>query len=170
MKFSLIIPCYNEAKNIPLLLERCKDVTTSPGVEVVLVDNGSTDNTPQVLKELLPLYLNCRSIRVEENQGYGFGILSGLKASKGNIIGWTHADMQTDPQDFLLGIELFSKHGDDIFVKGVRYGRPLTDVLFTIGMSIFETNFKIMESRLIISIKIKSKIMWRIFPRIKKFA
>ncbi len=139
MKFSLIIPCYNEAKNIPLLLERCKDVTLYPGVEVILVDNGSTDNTPQVLEELLPLNSNCRSIRVEENQGYGFGILSGLKIAKGDIIGWNHADMQTDPQDFLYGIELFSKHGNDVFVKGVRYGRPLMDVLFTIGMSIFET-------------------------------
>jgi glycosyltransferase involved in cell wall biosynthesis len=87
----------------------------------------------------LPLNSNCRSIRVEENQGYGFGILSGLKTAKGDVIGWTHADMQTDPQDFLYGIELFNKHGNDVFVKGVRYGRPLMDVLFTIGMSIFET-------------------------------
>ena len=90
------------------MLERCKDVTLYPGVEVILVDNGSTDNTPQVLEELLPLNSNCRSIRVEENQGYGFGILSGLKIAKGDIIGWTHADMQTDPQDFLYGIEFFS--------------------------------------------------------------
>ena len=47
--------------------------------------------------------------------------------------------MQTDPQDFLLGIELFSQHGNDVFVKGVRFGRPLMDVFFTIGMSVFET-------------------------------
>ncbi len=139
MKFSLIIPCYNEASNIPLLLERCKGVTENLEVEVILVDNGSTDNTQQVLLELLPLYRNCRSIRVEENQGYGYGILSGLNSSIGEIIGWTHADMQTDPQDFLLGIELFSLHGNDVFVKGVRFGRPLMDVFFTIGMSVFET-------------------------------
>ena len=139
MKFSLIIPCYNEASNIPLLLERCKGVTENLEVEVILVDNGSTDNTQQVLLELLPLYRNCRSIRVEENQGYGYGILSGLNSSIGEIIGWTHADMQTDPQDFLLGIELFSQHGNDVFVKGVRFGRPLMDVFFTIGMSVFET-------------------------------
>jgi glycosyltransferase involved in cell wall biosynthesis len=139
MRFSLVIPCYNEAANLPLLLERCKELAIRPDVEVVLVDNGSTDNTAEVLQHLLPNYPGCRSIRVEKNQGYGFGIFSGLKAANGGILGWTHADMQTDPQDALLGLELFEKHGDDIFVKGRRYGRPFMDVVFTVGMSLFET-------------------------------
>ena len=139
MRFSLVIPCYNEAANLPLLLERCKKLADQPGVEVVLVDNGSTDNTAEVLQNLLPLYPGCRSIRVEKNQGYGFGIVSGLKAANGEILAWTHADMQTDPQDALHGLDLFEKHGDDIFVKGRRYGRPFMDVVFTVGMSVFET-------------------------------
>lgn len=139
MKLSLIIPCYNEAKNLPLLLERCKKLTNYPNIEVILVDNGSTDNSPEILISLLPQYTGCRSIRVEKNQGYGFGILSGLQAAKGEILSWTHADMQTDPQDVLQGLELFNKYGVDIFAKGQRYGRPFTDALFTIGMSIFET-------------------------------
>jgi glycosyltransferase involved in cell wall biosynthesis len=139
MKFSLIIPCYNEAANLPLLLDRCKELTLRPDIEVILVDNGSTDNSPEVLLKLLPLYPGCRSVRVKKNQGYGFGILTGLKAGKGDILGWTHADMQTDPQDALQGLEIFEKHGLDIFVKGRRYGRPFADVVFTLGMSIFET-------------------------------
>jgi glycosyltransferase involved in cell wall biosynthesis len=139
MRFSLIIPCYNEAANLPLLLERCKDIVTRSGVEVILVDNGSSDNTADVLLKLLPEYPGCRSIRVEKNQGYGFGIVSGLRAAEGQIIGWTHADMQTDPQDTLRGLDLFEKHGDNIFVKGQRYGRPLMDSVFTVGMSLFET-------------------------------
>lgn len=139
MKFSLIIPCYNEAKNLPFLLERCKFVAAQSGIEVILVDNGSTDTTPQMLLDMLPQYPGCRSIRVEKNQGYGFGIVSGLKAAKGEIIGWTHADMQTDPQDVLQGLDIFAKHGDAIFVKGKRYGRPFMDIVFTVGMSIFET-------------------------------
>jgi glycosyltransferase involved in cell wall biosynthesis len=139
MKFSLVIPCYNEAANLPLLLERCKALAAEPEVEVILVDNGSTDNTPQLLLNLLPNYPGCRSVRVDNNQGYGFGIVSGLKAAKGEILGWTHADLQTDPQDTLRGLELFEKYGKDIFVKGSRYGRPLADVIFTVGMSIFET-------------------------------
>jgi len=139
MRFSLIIPCYNEAANLPLLLERCKELATQPGIEVVLVDNGSTDSTPELLLGMLPQYPGCRSIRVDKNQGYGFGIVSGLKAAKGEILGWTHADMQTDPLDALRGLALFEQYGDDIFAKGRRYGRPLMDVVFTVGMSVFET-------------------------------
>ncbi|MQA52328.1 glycosyltransferase family 2 protein [Pseudomonas piscis] len=139
MRLSLVIPCYNEAANLPLLLERCKEVVSGSDVEVILVDNGSTDSTPDVLAKLLPQYPGCRSIRVENNKGYGFGIVSGLKAAKGQILGWTHADMQTDPQDALRGLLLFEKYGDNIFVKGRRYGRPFMDVVFTIGMSLFET-------------------------------
>lgn len=139
MRFSLVIPCYNEAANLPLLLERCKDLAVRPDVEIILVDNGSTDSTTEVLQNLLPKYPGCRSIRVEKNQGYGFGIVTGLKAANSEILGWTHADMQTDPHDALQGLELFEKHGNDIFVKGRRYGRPFMDVVFTVGMSIFET-------------------------------
>lgn len=139
MKLSLVIPCYNEAANLPLLLERCKELTRRPDIEVVLVDNGSTDDSPLVLQNLLPRYPGCRSVRVEKNRGYGFGILAGLKDAKGEILGWTHADMQTDPQDALRGLALFEQHGPNIFVKGRRYGRPMTDVVFTMGMSLFES-------------------------------
>lgn len=139
MTFSLIIPCYNEARNLPLLLERCQKLKEAEGVEVVLVDNGSTDDTPAVLASLLPRYPHCRSVRVEVNQGYGFGILSGLRAAKGDILGWTHADMQTDPVDALTGLRIFQDGDDGLFVKGRRFGRPLTDVFFTVGMSVLET-------------------------------
>lgn len=139
MRLSLVIPCYNESANLPLLLERCKDVMRRPGAEVVLVDNGSTDESPLVLSELLPRYPGCRSVRVERNQGYGHGILEGLRAARGEILGWSHADMQTDPQDALRGMVLFEQHGPNIFVKGRRYGRPFGDVVFTVGMSVFET-------------------------------
>lgn len=139
MKLSLIIPCYNEALNIPLLLTRCDGVAQLGEIEVILVDNGSTDNSPQVLADLLPKYPGCRSVRVEVNQGYGFGILSGLRAAQGEILAWTHADMQTDPRDVLKGLDFFNRYGKDILVKGKRYGRPAVDVFFTVGMSVFET-------------------------------
>ena len=138
MKFSLVIPCYNEAANLPLLLARCAEVANAQ-IEIILVDNGSTDSTGKVLAELLPNYPYCKNVRVEKNQGYGFGILSGLSAAQGDIVGWTHADMQTDPKDILVGLTFFEQHGRSIFVKGERYGRPMMDVLFTIFMSFFET-------------------------------
>jgi glycosyltransferase involved in cell wall biosynthesis len=138
MKLSLVIPCYNEAANLPLLLERCSVLGARPDVEVVLVDNGSTDATPEILAASLPRYPGCRAIRVDVNQGYGFGILAGLRAAEGDVLGWTHADMQTDPRDALQALDLFKIHGPHLFVKGRRYGRPFADVFFTAGMSFFE--------------------------------
>jgi glycosyltransferase involved in cell wall biosynthesis len=139
VRLSLVVPCYNEADNLPSLLERCREVTRRPDAEVIVVDNGSTDATPMLLSELPSRYPGCRGIRVEKNRGYGFGILSGLAAARGEILAWTHADLQTDPQDAVRGLALFDRWGPDIFVKGRRSGRPLSDTLFTMGMSAFET-------------------------------
>ncbi len=139
MLLSLIIPCFNESASLPQLLENCKALLLNNNVEVIIVDNGSTDGSDVVLNNLLCQYPGVRSVRVEENQGYGFGILCGLRAATGDILGWTHADLQTDPQDALRGLAFFEQYGSNIFVKGRRYGRPLGDVAFTIGMSVFET-------------------------------
>jgi glycosyltransferase involved in cell wall biosynthesis len=139
MRASLVIPCYNEARSLPRLLQQCDALVRTADAEVILVDNGSTDDTPDALADMLPRHFGCRSVRVEHNQGYGYGILAGLRAAQGAVIGWTHADLQTDPGDVRRGLELFTRHGDDIFVKGRRYGRPAGDVFFTVGMSVFET-------------------------------
>lgn len=140
-KASLVIPCYNEAANLPLLIDRCRKSLAGAPLEVVLVDNGSSDDSPRILEESLQDDSLIRSVRVETNQGYGFGILSGLGAADGEILGWTHADMQTDPADILKAIDLFAEapEPENLFVKGKRYGRPLADVAFTVGMSVFET-------------------------------
>lgn len=141
MKLSIVVPCYNEAENIPLILTRFSEVIKREDIEVVLVDNGSTDDTPNILNKLLPDYYFARTIRVEINHGYGYGILQGLKACEGEFIGWTHADMQTDPADLIRGLDIIEQNRDDhnIYIKGNRKGRPLFDMFFTNGMSIFET-------------------------------
>jgi glycosyltransferase involved in cell wall biosynthesis len=139
MMLSLVIPCFNEALNLPLLLPRCAELSQQCGAEIVLVDNGSTDNTPALLKELLPGHSGCRSVRVERNQGYGFGILQGLRAARGDILAWTHADLQTNPLDVATGLTYFEREGPNRFVKGRRHGRPISDEFFTLGMSVFET-------------------------------
>jgi polyisoprenyl-phosphate glycosyltransferase len=140
-RMSLVIPCYNEARNLPLLVERCRKTMPGDEIEIVLVDNGSTDNTPQVLQSLSVGSGNSRSVRVEKNEGYGHGILSGLRAARGEILAWTHADMQTDPADALRGFAFFetAPEPETLFVKGRRHGRPLADRIFTAGMSAFET-------------------------------
>ncbi len=140
IKLTVIIPCYNEAKNIPLILERLKQVVNRDDVEFLLVDNGSTDDSESVLKSLIPKYKFAKSIRVNVNQGYGYGILQGLAAAKTKFIGWTHADMQTDPYDLIRGLELLEEEeSNQCYIKGLRKGRPLFDQFFTTGMSFFET-------------------------------
>lgn len=139
MKFSLVIPCYNEAQNLALLFDRCSSLIKSHGIEIIIVDNGSTDASNQIIESLIPFYPLFKCVRVDNNQGYGFGILAGLKVATGDILGWTHADMQTDPCDVLRAVKLFQRYGENVFIKGFRCGRPLVDTLFTIGMSVFET-------------------------------
>ncbi|MBQ6786617.1 MAG: glycosyltransferase family 2 protein [Lachnospiraceae bacterium] len=140
MKLSIVVPCYNEEKNIPLLLQRFAEVIKREDVEVILVNNGSTDNSGKVIEELLPNYLFVRVVNVEVNQGYGYGILQGLKACNGEFVGWTHADLQTDPKDVLKALEIIeTENKKELFIKGNRKGRPLFDQIFTSGMSLFET-------------------------------
>ncbi len=139
IRLSLVVPCYNEARNLPQLVERCAGLTARSNNEVVLVDNGSTDETARLLPSLLVGQRQVRSVRVEQNQGYGFGILSGLRAAQGTVLAWTHADLQTDPLDALQGLRRFDGGRTDLFVKGRRFGRAPGDVVFTVGMSLFET-------------------------------
>lgn len=141
MKLSIIIPCYNESKNIPLILSRFDEVIKRKDIEVVLVNNGSTDTSKEVLTELLPKYSYARAVNVPVNKGYGYGILSGLIEATGTFIGWTHADMQTDPNDVIKALEIIESesNGENVYVKGDRKGRPFFDQFFTSGMSLFET-------------------------------
>ncbi len=140
MKLSIVVPCYNEEENIPLILNKFNEVIKRDDVEVILVNNGSTDNSEDVFNELVPKYSFAKLVKVEVNQGYGYGILQGLKETKGQYIGWTHADMQTDPYDVIKALEIAENSKEEkIFVKGNRKGRPLFDVFFTFGMGCFET-------------------------------
>lgn len=142
MKLSIIIPCYNEALNIPLILTRFAEVIGTRDIEVILVNNGSTDNSAKIFDELLPEYTFAKTVIVPVNKGYGYGIIQGLKNAVGDYIGWTHADMQTDPGDIIKAYDIIQQSDEDnIFLKGKRKGRPLFDRIFTNGMSIFETLF-----------------------------
>ena len=53
VRFSIVLPCYNEAKNIPLLIERFSKFAFRGDFELILVNNGSTDNSAQVIEGAL---------------------------------------------------------------------------------------------------------------------
>ncbi|BBM46671.1 glycosyltransferase, group 2 family protein [Leptotrichia wadei] len=141
MKMSIVIPCYNEEENIPLILEKFGSIIKKENIEVILVNNGSTDNSKEILEKLLPKYQFSRVVQVSKNQGYGHGIIKGLEVATGEFLGWTHADLQTDPYDVIKAYKILEDRNWDknIYIKGKRKNRTFIENFFTVGMSIFET-------------------------------
>ncbi|MBB6048680.1 glycosyltransferase family 2 protein [Armatimonas rosea] len=139
LPLSIVLPCYNEAGNLPKIYAVLSEILThQPGVEVLLVNNGSTDRSAAVFAELQATHtLPIRVVEIAQNQGYGHGILTGVRAARGEFIAWSHADLQTDPRDILAAYEklLQSAHPEKTVVKGRRKNRPLVDEFFTAGMA-----------------------------------
>lgn len=135
---TLVIPCYNEAGNLKQLISDAATLTAGGQFEFVFVDNGSEDATPQILEDSLRNSSTMRWTRLDNNQGYGGGILAGLSACNTPLVGWMHADLQTKPSD-ILAMPASWLEKSHTFIKGRRRSRPLTDRIFTGGMSIVET-------------------------------
>ena len=118
-KLSIIIPCFNESKSMPILLENFFEKLKRKDVELIIVNNGSDDNTKKVLLKYKKKYKGLNIINIKKNIGYGNGILVGMKKAKGIFLSWTHADLQTDPYDVINGFEKFDKKlSTKIFIKG----------------------------------------------------
>ena len=141
MDLSIVIPCFNEEDNIPLLIDKFNVYSSEYSFELILVDNGSNDNTWDLLNKLLPKHKFLKILKIENNIGYGDGILKGLAIGKGNYLGWTHADLQTDINDVFNALKLIKKMNfpENIYIKGKRKNRNIFDQFFTTGMSIIES-------------------------------
>ena len=142
MKFSIIIPCYNELANLEILINYILPLVNNYDLECILVENGSTDKSREYFKNNIDgKYNNIKVVYVNKNKGYGFGIQQGLKLSKGEYLGWTHADMQVLPNDLkkLFDFAMLKNKNDKIFLKGRRLNRPFLDRFFTAGQSAFSS-------------------------------
>ncbi len=143
IKFSIVLPCYNEGASLPTLLERYVEVWEDIPAELILVNNGSTDNTAETLLEELskPDLSFARTVLVEKNRGYGHGIFAGLKAAKGEYVGFSHADLQCDPADLFIAYKLLIAQSDPTrsIVKGKRASRDLASELVTGAMSVLSS-------------------------------
>jgi len=135
----IVIPCFNEEKNIKELIVQCRAVTELSDYKLgfILVNNGSTDQSNEIISQLISEKDSIKYIFLANNQGYGGGILAGLRLASAPIIGWTHADLQTPLIDCLLGVNHVQSGYE--FVKGDRQGRRFTDRYFSICMGIFES-------------------------------
>jgi glycosyltransferase involved in cell wall biosynthesis len=139
IKTQIVIPCFNESEGLLDLINECRAVIDSSddSLGFILVDNGSKDGSNLIFSSLQGKYSNIQIVSLAENQGYGGGIIAGLNSSTAQIIGWTHADLQTPLSDCLRSAKMIA--GDVGFVKGFRAGRPFSDRVFSRGMGIFES-------------------------------
>jgi glycosyltransferase involved in cell wall biosynthesis len=142
MNYSLVIPCYNEGKNLPILINKYKKFLINPRNELVLVNNGSVDDTEKFFKKLTKIK-NIKICRVKKNIGFGYGLKKGLLASSGKILIYSHADLEVNPNDTIKSIKLFekNKHNKKIFIKGnriklIKNNWTYIDIFFSYGYTV----------------------------------
>ena len=119
MKVSILIPCYNERSTIAAILHRIRAVSLDHELEIVVVDDASTDGTRELLQgELRPLLQQL--ILHESNQGKGAALSSGLRSISGDAVIIQDADLEYDPQDYPRLLEPFERGLADV-VYGSRF-------------------------------------------------
>src|SRR3989338_382798 len=95
-KISIIIPVYNEAKTVKDILDRVKNSSVSLEKEIIVVDDGSTDNTSDVLSSIHGI----KVLRNLSNKGKGAALKKGFEAASGDIILVQDADLEYDPNEY----------------------------------------------------------------------
>lgn len=173
-EFSIIIPVYNEQENIPELYQRLKDVMDTLCIsnklsiehyEIIMVDDGSTDFSWKIIKELNANDKRIRGVSFSRNFGHHIAISAGIDHARGNAVIILDGDLQDPPEEIPKLFEKF-KEGYDI-VYGIRQERndslfkKLTSKLFWwilrkfSGVNIPEdqTMLRILSKRMVESLK-----------------
>lgn len=143
MKFSLVIPCYNEEKNIPILLRKYKSFLKNN--QLVIVNNGSTDETEFSLKKFAK-HKNITIVKIKKNKGFGYGLKKGLLKAKNNFVLYAHADLEIKPREILKSLQILKKNSKikNIFVKGNRIDKiknnwSFIDLFFSYSSTVFSS-------------------------------
>jgi glycosyltransferase involved in cell wall biosynthesis len=139
---SIAVPAYNELKSFPLLIEKYKEAKKDTNFQLVIVDNGSNDGTWEYLSKIKLKKENdfIKIVKIDRNIGYGNGIHEGLKQCEGEVIGWSHADLQYSPNDVFKGYGLYKKINNKLaFIKGHRIKRDKKALILTYGLAIYST-------------------------------
>lgn len=177
-KLSIIIPVFNEKKYLTKLISEInKAKTLGLTKEIIIVNDGSTDGTKNILTKIVKKFQNIRVINRKNNQGKGASLKEGFLKSTGDIVLIQDADLEYSPDDYPRLLEPFIKNKADV-VYGSRFisQRPhrvlyiwhfLGNLLLTTLSNIFtglnltdmETGFKVFKGDLIrkITPTLKSK-------------
>lgn len=127
---SLVIPLYNEEESLPELLEWIQQVclTNEYSYEVILIDDGSTDNSWKVVEEQAQKIAAVKGIRFQRNYGKSAALNEGFKAAQGRVVITMDADLQDSPDEIPELYRMISVEGYDLVSgwKKVRYDNALT--------------------------------------------
>ena len=104
---SYFCPVFNEAEHIASHLHRVEEVLTKAAqwFEIVVIDDGSTDDTAKILMHLQQNIPSLRVVTHSTNQGYGYALRRGLEEVRGEYIFYTDSDGQYDPSDLLRMVD-----------------------------------------------------------------
>jgi dolichol-phosphate mannosyltransferase len=123
MDFSLVIPCFNEEKNITNLFREINDSLINFNYELIFIDDCSTDNSLKSISNLKKLNKNIVVIKNKKNKGQSYCIYEGIKISKSNTIVTLDCDGQNNPKDIPKLLELFFEEEDIYLIGGLRKKR-----------------------------------------------
>jgi glycosyltransferase involved in cell wall biosynthesis len=171
LQLSVIIPVFNERNTIREIVKR---VMESPLVaEIVIVDDGSTDGTREILEELKSIK-KIRIILHEKNIGKGAAVRTGIDAVKGDLMIIQDADLEYDPRDYPVLVQPIQENIADVvygsrFLGGAR--RPIffwnmvankiltftTNILYNNILSDMETGYKLFKRNVVKEMQINAK-------------
>jgi len=125
MKLSIIIPVYNEAGTVEEIVRRVSAVEVGIPKQLVLVDDASTDGSPDILRRLQGGHPEWKALFHEKNRGKGAALRTGFAAADGDIVLIQDADLEYDPRDYAALLQpILDGHADAVFGSRFLGGGP----------------------------------------------
>jgi len=109
---SVVVPVFNEEKNLPILVPQIVDVLKLLGTsyEMIFVDDGSTDTSREILRQMASRYPQLHLLAFKENCGETAAGAAGLKEARGEVVITLDADLQNDPKDIPRMLEYLNDY------------------------------------------------------------